>query len=61
MVSKELTGHLLDAAGACIGVAAWGDDLRRAASGPVAQWLEPTAHNGLVAGSSPAGPTNKIN
>lgn len=29
--------------------------------GPVAQWLEPTAHNGLVAGSSPAGPTNQIN
>ncbi len=27
------------------------------ARGPVAQWLEPTAHNGLVAGSSPAGPT----
>jgi hypothetical protein len=26
-------------------------------AGPVAQWLEPTAHNGLVAGSSPAGPT----
>ena len=26
-------------------------------TGPVAQWLEPTAHNGLVAGSSPAGPT----
>src|SRR5690349_8371861 len=26
-------------------------------SGPVAQWLEPAAHNGLVAGSSPAGPT----
>jgi hypothetical protein len=25
--------------------------------GPVAQWLEPAAHNGLVAGSSPAGPT----
>src|SRR5215218_4751223 len=25
--------------------------------GPVAQWLEPSAHNGLVAGSSPAGPT----
>jgi hypothetical protein len=25
-----------------------------------AQWLEPAAHNGLVAGSSPAGPTNKI-
>src|SRR5258708_40051839 len=29
------------------------------AAGPVAQWLEPAAHNGLVAGSSPAGPTNK--
>ena len=29
--------------------------------GPVAQWLEPAAHNGLVAGSSPAGPTNDIN
>ena len=27
------------------------------AAGPVAQWLEPAAHNGLVAGSSPAGPT----
>ncbi len=25
--------------------------------GPVAQWLEQAAHNGLVAGSSPAGPT----
>jgi hypothetical protein len=30
---------------------------RQPAAGPVAQWLEPTAHNGLVAGSSPAGPT----
>jgi hypothetical protein len=30
------------------------------AAGPVAQWLEPAAHNGLVAGSSPAGPTNEI-
>lgn len=29
----------------------------RPPAGPVAQWLEPTAHNGLVAGSSPAGPT----
>src|SRR3712207_1240679 len=28
------------------------------ARGPVAQWLEPTAHNGLVAGSSPARPTS---
>ena len=28
--------------------------------GPVAQWLEPAAHNGLVAGSSPARPTNNI-
>ncbi len=27
------------------------------AGGPVAQWLEPAAHNRLVAGSSPAGPT----
>ncbi len=27
------------------------------AAGPVAQWLEPAAHNGLVAGSSPARPT----
>ena len=26
-------------------------------SGPVAQWLEPTAHNRLVGGSSPPGPT----
>ena len=26
-------------------------------AGPVAQWLEPAAHNGLVAGSSPARPT----
>ena len=29
--------------------------------GPVAQWLEPAAHNRLVAGSSPAGPTNDFN
>jgi hypothetical protein len=27
--------------------------------GLVAQWLEPAAHNGLVAGSSPAGPTTQ--
>ena len=26
-------------------------------AGPVAQWLEPTAHNGLVGGSNPPGPT----
>src|SRR5262249_49628725 len=25
--------------------------------GPVAQWLEPAAHNGLVGGSNPPGPT----
>ena len=25
--------------------------------GRVAQWLEPTAHNGLVGGSSPSSPT----
>jgi hypothetical protein len=29
----------------------------RTPDGPVAQWLEPAAHNGLVAGSSPARPT----
>lgn len=29
----------------------------RGHGGRVAQWLEPTAHNGLVAGSSPAAPT----
>ena len=28
--------------------------------GPVAQWLEPAAHNGLVAGSSPARPTRAV-
>jgi hypothetical protein len=28
--------------------------------GPVAQWSEPAAHNGLVAGSSPARPTTLI-
>ena len=28
--------------------------------GPVAQWLEPAAHNGLVAGSSPARPTTLL-
>ncbi len=33
---------------------------RQPAAGPVAQWLEPAAHNGLVAGSSPAGPTNSF-
>ena len=32
---------------------------RPPAAGPVAQWLEPAAHNGLVAGSSPAGPTSR--
>src|SRR5439155_9157439 len=34
--------------------------VRPPAAGPVAQWLEPAAHNGLVAGSSPAGPTRNI-
>jgi hypothetical protein len=33
---------------------------REFAAGPVAQWLEPAAHNGLVAGSSPAGPTTSM-
>jgi hypothetical protein len=27
--------------------------------GPVAQWLEPAAHNGLVGGSNPPGPTRQ--
>ncbi len=31
---------------------------RQLAAGPVAQWLEPAAHNGLVPGSSPGRPTN---
>jgi hypothetical protein len=30
---------------------------RTAPGGPVAQWLEPAAHNGLVPGSSPGRPT----
>ncbi len=51
----------------CMGSACWrripGVDAPSASngassgSGPVAQWLEPTAHNGLVGGSSPPGPT----
>ncbi len=32
----------------------------RLRAGPVAQWLEPAAHNGLVAGSSPARPTTSL-
>jgi hypothetical protein len=32
----------------------------RALVGPVAQWLEPAAHNGLVGGSSPSRPTNSF-
>jgi hypothetical protein len=37
--------------------------LKRVPSFPRArlQWLELAAHNGLVAGSSPAGPTSEIN
>ena len=31
------------------------------AAGPVAQWLEPAAHNGLVPGSNPGRPTRDIN
>ena len=38
----------------------WGVGTVATLGGPVAQWLEPAAHNGLVAGSSPAGPTNTI-
>src|SRR5690606_14142317 len=32
--------------------------LPRSAFGPVAQWLELAAHNRLVPGSNPGGPTN---
>lgn len=32
----------------------------RTSGGPVAQRLEPTAHNGLVGGSSPPGPTTQF-
>jgi hypothetical protein len=30
------------------------------AGGPVAQWLEQSAHNALVGGSSPSGPTRSF-
>lgn len=30
-------------------------------TGPIAQWSEQGTHNPLVLGSSPSGPTNKIN
>jgi hypothetical protein len=43
-----------------LGPALYGGAAAQAApmlQGPVAQWLEPTAHNGLVGGSSPPGPT----
>ncbi len=41
----------------------WGGRLVRFCylkNGPVAQWLEQSAHNRLVAGSIPAGPTKKL-
>src|SRR6516165_8189673 len=41
-------------------VAVLGSALSHVDSGPVAQWLEPAAHNRLVGGSSPPGPTNTI-
>jgi hypothetical protein len=44
-------------AGACNVAALTQKEGPLAGKGPVAQWLEPAAHNGLVAGSSPAGPT----
>ena len=37
-----------------------GRGLDRGLPGPVAQRLEPAAHNGLVAGSNPARPTNLL-
>lgn len=36
----------------------WSAGYRTFRAGPVAQWLEPAAHNRLVGGSSPSGPTN---
>src|SRR5215831_1402881 len=50
-----------DSPPACIAESAQGGDQKSFAprrTGPVAQWLEPTAHNGLVGGSSPPGPTS---
>jgi hypothetical protein len=49
-----------DRGGNCAGPARIDRSERPLCAGPVAQWLEPTAHNGLVGGSSPPGPTNKI-
>jgi hypothetical protein len=42
-------------------VAVLGSALSHVDSGPVAQWLELAAHNRLVGGSSPPGPTNNFN
>lgn len=41
--------------------AARGKTLIQPRVGPVAQWLEPAAHNRLVGGSSPSGPTKILN
>ena len=51
----DITLRIVRGVGTVAGRPAW-----PLAAGPVAQWLEPAAHNGLVAGSSPAGPTSDI-
>ena len=42
------------------GLCASPKDTKPAPVGPVAQWLEPAAHNRLVGGSSPSGPTISV-
>ena len=54
--AAQLPGYLSRAA--CL-AAALTPRLLPVALGPVAQWLELAAHNGLVAGSNPAGPTTQ--
>src|SRR5437899_14736 len=49
-----LWGAIVGAAATLYGLGPRPPCVRR---GPVAQWLEPAAHNGLVGGSNPPGPT----
>ncbi len=55
-IRRRLAARLPDAGRHCI----WDGRSSTAprCTGPVAQRLEPTAHNGLVGGSNPPGPTN---
>src|SRR6185437_4792349 len=48
----RIAGHIVRGVGTVAGRTP-----RPPAAGPVAQWLEPAAHNGLVPGSSPGRPT----